>query len=167
MNKLTISVLVSIALLPIGVQASDFDDITLQIMDADTISHNVNSIDFTSPEVNMPEDNLANISVPNDAMATSIMTDSFEGAVMFPIEIEEGIGGELPGEILRDLPPNVAGEDIFIDPTDFPEDPDDIAVSKDIGGDLPGDVPSDIPEDFPNDIPTTDFPGELPLDNDG
>lgn len=145
MNKSTICVLISIALLPISIQASDFDDITLQIMDADSISHNVINIDFTLPEVNIPDDNLAAANSPTIEAAGTMIVDN--NGILPTTTFNDGIGGdtldtaELPGN----LPPNIPGDDIPFDPSDFPEDPDNILVES-----TPVD-PSDFPE-VPNDV---------------
>ena len=50
MNNTTLSILISLILLPINTLADDFDDITLQIMDADAIAQGVNNINFSLPK---------------------------------------------------------------------------------------------------------------------
>ncbi len=55
MNKLTLSILISLILLPINTLADDFDDITLQIMDADAIAQGVNNINFSLPKAKKKE----------------------------------------------------------------------------------------------------------------
>lgn len=153
--------LISIALLPVSVQASEFDDITLQIMDADTVSHNINNIDFSLPEVNMPDDNILSNSPLSEAAASMMV-----GGVL-PPAFDDGIGGDLPGEIPDDLPP-LGDVVVPVDPNDFPEDVTDqnlpnnehipIDSGDGIGGGLPGDLPPKLPDNEP---------AEFPVDTDG
>ena len=171
MNKLTISVLVSAVLLPVSVQANDFDDITLQIMDTDSISDGVNNIDFSPPEIDVTEiqplPESENNSITPEGAGATIESTTEVGAISssvvevqvstdaVPAEFQDGIGGddvsgELPpsGEIVDELPNDLPSEDIS----------GPIDLGDDIGGGLSGDVPDDLP---PLGDITTEIPDEL------
>lgn len=154
-----ISMLVGIALLPVSVQASDFDDITLQIMDADSTGENANQVGFSQPELDMHDVVLMskNPQGPSsDPTASTAFGDPDTSDV------------DLPGEDPGFLPPDIDGPTVDIDPGDFPEDlgedlDDLVPIETDgpggIGGDLPGEVPDNLPPEVegpdvdPDDLP--------------
>lgn len=158
--------LVGIALLPINAQAGDFDDITLQIMDADSTGHEINHDGFTRPEVDIHDVVLVSKNPEGPSVDDSVATTAFDG---------DGSGGndvDLPGETPTDLPPEIDGPTVELDPDYFPEDlaedlndlvPIETEGPGGIGGDLPGEIPSDLPPEIAG--PDVD-PGALPTDVD-
>lgn len=171
MYKLTISLLLGLALLPMSAQAGDFDDITLQIMDADSTGQDINNVEFSQREEDMHDVVLVSKVPQGPSDDDSAATTAFDG---------DGNGGndvDLPGETPTDLPPEIDGPTVEVDPGDFPEDlaedlndlmPVETEGPGGIGGDLPGETPSDLPPEIagpdvdPGDFPTDVDPDDLP-----